>query len=228
MKIALQNLSTLTKVSGSILLISGTAVGGGMLALPVVTAPIGFIPSIFLFLITWSMMTFTAFLLLEANINIKGNINLISMCRETLGPKGESIAWITYVLLLYSLLAVYISGTNSVVGHVIYNLTGKAISTSIILGLIAVLFIGIAFAGIKLVDVINKALIVIAAICYLLLLSFLSPIVTSSNFNSPVTLTWKLPFPILVTAFGFHIVIPSIVNFLNRDLRLIRRCLWAG
>src|SRR3989344_6702092 len=57
---------SLGHVVGGTLLIAGTAVGVGMLALPVATGPGGFIPSITIYLICWAFMLCTGLLLVEA------------------------------------------------------------------------------------------------------------------------------------------------------------------
>jgi tyrosine-specific transport protein len=41
------------------LLVAGTCVGGGMLALPVETGVIGFFPSLLIMVISWGFMTMT-------------------------------------------------------------------------------------------------------------------------------------------------------------------------
>nr|NGX30096.1 Tyrosine-specific transport protein [Candidatus Anoxychlamydiales bacterium] len=64
------------KFLGSILLISGTTIGAGMLGLPVTTGFAGFFPTLFVLLFFWGYMLITAFLYLEANLSVKGNVNL--------------------------------------------------------------------------------------------------------------------------------------------------------
>ncbi|MDN3504813.1 MAG: aromatic amino acid transport family protein [Rhabdochlamydiaceae bacterium] len=221
-------ISLATKALGAILLISGTAIGGGMIALPVVTAPIGFFPSIVSFLITWLIMTFTAFLLLECNLSMKGNVNLISMCKNTLGPKGEAVAWVSYLLLLYSLLAVYISGTNSIISYIFAETTGQTIGPIMLIGMQSVIIISIVVIGIKAVDYFNRFLVLGATLCYFLLIGVISPHINYDNLILTKSITWALPFPVLVTAFGYHIIIPSLVTYLNRNVRMIRICLWIG
>ncbi len=98
------------KILGSILLIVGTSIGAGMLALPIATAQLGFIGSLILLFSCWFVMTAGAFLMLEVNLWMPLNSNLISMARETMGPFGQVISWIAYLLLLYSLLCAYIAG----------------------------------------------------------------------------------------------------------------------
>ena len=50
---------------GGTLLITGTAVGVGMLALPVATGPGGFLPAVTIYIICWLFMLCTGLLLLE-------------------------------------------------------------------------------------------------------------------------------------------------------------------
>src|SRR5438552_1817543 len=98
------------KFVGGVLLIVGTCIGAGMLALPIATAELGFIGSCILLVVCWLVMTYGALLLLEVNLWMPQNSNLISMAKATIGPSGQIISWVTYLLLLYSLLCAYIAG----------------------------------------------------------------------------------------------------------------------
>ena len=98
------------KFIGGILLIIGTSIGGGMLALPITTAQRGFLGSVLLLFSAWLFMTAGAFLILEVNLWLPADSNLVSMAKETLGRGGALFAWVIYLLLLYCLIAAYISG----------------------------------------------------------------------------------------------------------------------
>lgn len=104
-----------TKIAGGVLLIVGTAIGGGMLALPIVSANSSFWGTAGILLFCWAIMTFSAFLLLEVNLWLPPRSNIISMAKRTLGKPGAIIAGLSYILLLYSLLSAYISGGSSLV-----------------------------------------------------------------------------------------------------------------
>ena len=54
----------MNKIVGSTLIIAGTALGGGMLALPLASAGLGFYPAAFLIIANWALMTYTALLML--------------------------------------------------------------------------------------------------------------------------------------------------------------------
>ena len=98
------------KLFGSILLVVGTSIGAGMLALPIATAQLGFLGSVVLLILCWFVMTMGALLLLEVNLWLPPNNNLITMAKATIGPYGQILAWIMYLLLLYSLICAYIAG----------------------------------------------------------------------------------------------------------------------
>src|SRR5690242_9244305 len=103
------------KVLGAILLVAGTAIGGGMLALPVITGIYGFFSAIMLMLGAWLVNTYIAFLLLEANLWLEPGSSITSMAKATLGRIGVVIAWASSILFLYTLLVAYISGISEII-----------------------------------------------------------------------------------------------------------------
>lgn len=96
-------------IKGS-LLVAGTAIGGGMLALPVLTARAGFIPSVFVYFLCWIFMAGTGLLFLEICQWMKKEANIISMAEATLGKGGKICAWLLYLFLFYCLTIAYIVG----------------------------------------------------------------------------------------------------------------------
>ncbi|MCL5271844.1 MAG: tryptophan/tyrosine permease, partial [Gammaproteobacteria bacterium] len=63
---------------GGILLIVGTSIGGGMLALPVANAATGFWQSSIFLVICWAFMTLGAFFILEANLYLPKGKHMVS------------------------------------------------------------------------------------------------------------------------------------------------------
>ncbi|GAH02366.1 unnamed protein product, partial [marine sediment metagenome] len=82
----------MNKVLGSILLVAGTSIGAGMLALPVITATSGFFYSMLLLAVCWVFMVLTGLLVLEVNLNLGVSNSYISMAKATLGPWGNRLA----------------------------------------------------------------------------------------------------------------------------------------
>ena len=76
----------LNKTYGGILLVAGTQIGAGMLALPLTTGIAGFSYAVLTFFICFAYMLTTLFLLLEANYySSDASINIISMANKHLG-----------------------------------------------------------------------------------------------------------------------------------------------
>src|SRR5262249_43134285 len=149
-----------SKMIGGILLVAGTTIGAGMLALPVVTGFAGFIPTVFLFCLYWCYMTFTAFLLLEVNLCIGEKVNLITMARRTLGKGGEIVALITYLFLLYLLTTAYLAGGGPILIDFVSTLTGLQLPDWAGVLPLLIVFGYFVYEGTKYVDSVNRILMV--------------------------------------------------------------------
>lgn len=217
-----------SQLVGGILLVSGTTIGAGMLALPIITGFAGFIPSVLLLILFWIYMTYTAFLVLETNLWMERNTNLITMARRTLGRPGEIFSWIVYLFLLYSLTTAYIAGSGPIVIDFLKNLTGlqmPAWSGSVpLLGI----FGFFVYRGTKSVDYANRILMFGLVLAYGLLVIFLTPHV------QPALLTythWRdvlIAVSIVATSFGFHIIIPSLTTYMDGDVKQLKKTIMIG
>ena len=215
------------KLLGGILLIVGTSIGGGMLALPVSTAPVGFTNSIVFLILCWLLMTLGALLVLEVNMRLPVGSNMVSMAKATLGIPGQVIAWITYLLLLYTLLAGYISGGSDVLNGVLQhlNLHFPDWITSL---LFTSLFSFVVYNGIRTVDYVNRGLMFGKLGVYLLLVLIISPHVhlEALSEGSAKTITGSLM--ILITSFGFASIVPSLREYFHDDIAALRKVILLG
>jgi tyrosine-specific transport protein len=216
------------RLLGGILLIAGTTIGGGMLALPVSTGIAGFWPSVILFVVVWGFMAYTAFLFLETNITMEGRVNLISMARRTLGPVGEVTAWVCYLLLLYSLTAAYISGSGALLVEAVSYLFSVSLSNWWGPLPFVVIFGTIVYLGIRSVDYLNRLFMLGLLLTFVILVIVIAPQVQAAWIARSFPQYTIVPLTLVLTSFGFHIIIPSLVNYLERDLKAIRTCLFIG
>jgi len=215
-------------VVGGGLILAGTTIGGGMLALPVLTATGGFFPAIIIYILCWLFMTATGLLFMEVFLWSTEEVNIVSMAKMTLGSPGKILAWILYLFLFYSLTVAYISGGGGLVND-IFEACGKPEFPVWLGPLIFVLvFSPFVTIGAKAVDRINRLLMVG------LILSFLVFVVLGikhieidflSHFN------WPLAFaatPVVFTSFGFQGTVPSITNYLGRDPNKVKKAIIGG
>lgn len=217
-----------SRVIGGILLVAGTTIGAGMLALPVVTGLSGFIPSFILLILYWLYMLFTAFLILEVCLWMNEHTNLITMAKNTLGKGGAIFSWAVYLFLLYALTTAYIAGSIPIFLDFFYHLTGYQLPAWVgpfpLLGI----FGAFVYMGTQSVDYVNRLLMLGLAVTYMGIVIFLSPYI---EYFLLETRNWNylwLAVPIVSTSFGFHIIIPTLTDYLHRDVKKLRLVIFIG
>lgn len=219
-------MSNTYKLLGAILLVIGTSIGGAMLALPTVIASVGFVNSIFWVVFCWGAMTIGAFCILEINLLFPEDSNLITMAKDTLGRGFGLLTWITYLLLLYTLLSSYVSAS----GDIFFNWTSSYFSHPMWMDtiVVALVFSILIYKGISVVDSINKAFMAIKMCLFAFLVICLARLIDpellfgGDFYNFPETTL------VIVTSFGYAIIVPTIRKYLGGDIQLLRKSLLIG
>ena len=202
---------------GGILLVSGTTIGAAMLAVPVGTGFMGFFPSLALFGVCWLFFLLTAIFFIDVNHSVGGEANLISMAGRTIGTFGQAITWVLYLLLLYSLVAAYIAGSAPLFQNALFTLTGLSIPIWLSYFVLPVIFGFFIYMGTEGVDVVNRVLMALLLITYVVLIGVVPEHVNGSYL---MHVDWRVGFvgvPVVVTSFGYHIIIPTLATYLKHD-----------
>ena len=208
------------------LLISGTTLGGAVLALPILTGQIGFFPSILLYFCCWIFMTLTGLLFLEIALWMKPNANIITMAEKTLGGFGKAITWGLYLFLFYCLTLAYIVG----VGDLLVEAFEGFIHLSSWQGqlLFLLLFSPFIYMGTHILNRLNFILIFGLIASYLIFVYLGAPHVNRSLLmNAHFSKLWTA-LPITFTAFAYQGIIPTLVTYMHRDAKLIRLTIIIG
>lgn len=216
-----------SKLVGGVLLIVGTSIGGGMLALPVSTASAGMFNSIFFLIVCWLIMTVGALLVLEVNLRLPPGSNMVSMAKSTLGLPGQIIAWVTYLFLLYSLLAAYISGGSDVFNSLLQSVH-ITLPSGIAALLFTLLFSFIIYSGIRAVDYVNRVLMFGKLGIFALLVFIISPHINITKLSGGQMSAITGSLMILITSFGFASVVPSLRDYFKDDLSSLKRVILFG
>lgn len=215
------------KLLGSILLIIGTTIGAGILALPLATAPGGFWYSCVLLLVCWVVSTFSAFVLLEVNLWLPEGSNLVSMAKATLGLPGQILVWFFYLLLLYSLTSAYVAGGTDVLHGLLADM-----NLSIALWLSSLIFVlvfgYVVYLGIQKVDYVNRVFMSIKLIAFVLLIGFVVPHVHLHFLPADHLKLVLSATTVAITSFGYSIIIPSLRAYFNSDIKKLRIALLCG
>lgn len=218
-----------SKLVGGILLVVGTTIGAGMLALPIATAQLGFWGSIVLLICCWAIMTACAFLFLEVNLWLPPSSNLISMAGATLGKGGQVIAWVFYLLLLYSILCAYIAGGGDLF-HYLLASYGLKIPLSLSSIIFTCIFGIVVYLGIRSVDYVNRGLMFGKMGAFFLLVFLILPFVSMQNLGDGQlsSITSSSSISITVVAFTCLMIIPSLRVYFNEDVKALKKVIFIG
>jgi tyrosine-specific transport protein len=215
----MNNKSSPSFMSG-VLLISGTCIGAGMLALPVVTGASGFWPFMGINTLCWLFMLATGLLFLEATLWMHEGANVLSMAERFLGPIGKWAGGASFLFLYYCLMVSYISGVTPLLSWDVSYSTACAF---------AGVFFGLLILwGTKAVDRINWLLMIGAIISFVLLV-----ILGSSQVNALLLARadWRfflIAAPTLFSAYGYHNIIPTLTFYSDRNRSKMRKAILFG
>ena len=201
---------------GATLMILGTSIGAGILALPIVSAGQTFGTSVLWLCVCWFIMTLSALALLEVNLWLGPKNNFVSMAKATLGTFGQLVAWFFYLLLFYSLLCAYIAGTADVM-HVVLNALHFSIAHWIEILLVMLIMGYIIVRGIGVVDVTNRVLVFVKLGIYFVVVAALFKHVAPKELMAGTHAFSLNAFMVMFTSFGYANVLPTLVDYLDRD-----------
>ncbi len=211
-------------IIGSILLVSGTSIGGGMLALPVITGLGGFLPSVVIYFLTWAFMASTGLLLLEACLWMNKETNIISLAESTLGRFGKIFSWLIYLFFFYSLTTAYVAGSASLINELLGGSVSYWVSGLVFIAL----FAPFIYLGARAVESVNLLLMVGLGLSFFAFVVLGLPLVKTERFMSYDISFSLIAFPVVFTAFGYQGIVPSLTMYLRREPKIIRFVILMG
>ncbi len=217
-----------SRLIGAILLVSGTTIGAGMLALPVTTGLAGFFPSLVIMSFIWLFMMLTAFYFLEVNLRMRGESNLISMMHKTLGRPGEIVSWIVYLLLLYALTAAYLLGCSQILSDFVSQIFSFQAPEWLWPVIIFVFFGAFVYLGTEIVDFLNRFMMMGLVLSYVAIISLGC---CRIDYSKLFYQNWSFLLPsvsVVLTTFGYHIIIPTLTTYLEHDSKLLKKAIFIG
>ncbi|MDF2866942.1 MAG: tyrP-A [Gammaproteobacteria bacterium] len=217
------------RIYGSILLVAGTSIGAGMLALPITTGVGGYGYTLVLFLVCFLFMLLSLFLLLEATLWVsKPSANFVTIAKERLGYAGQIVAWFGFLLLLYAVAAAYLLGGGSLLMRVLPVSYQALLPAQLGILVFALLFGLLVFFGTRYIDYINRILMIGLLTAYVILVILVIPSLQSHNLASGQPRYLWAAIPVVVLSFTSHIILPSLRTYLHGDVKALTKVLWYG
>ena len=220
----------MTRTLSSALMITGTCVGAGMLALPIAGAEIGLLPSLFVMIVAWAFMTTTGLFYMEAARWFEQGAHLGQMTQALLGRGGRFTASFIYLFIAYaSLVAYQVEGGKVMLASL--SIEGLTISKHFIeVCLFAALFSCVLVLGANFIKRLNSILVILMCTLYIAILYFTLP-----YFDPSLALrqNWDIKaicqfFPLMLTSFSFPGIVPALVLPLGGDVKKMRLAILLG
>lgn len=214
------------KQLNAIFLLAGTAIGSGMLSLPIVLARYGLFPScIIMCLFAW-LTYFTSTIRTDLNINSDPNFSLRDVGKYFSGNVASKIGSTSLKLLSYSLIAAYLYGAASLLRAFFHY------DLNVIILITSILIILILASSINIININKKLFAMLLLVLFIVIiklfqnLDFANIELSIPNFYSN---SISFVFPIVFTSFGFQGSLHSLTRFVNNDKKLIKRaCLYGS
>ena len=216
----------MNKTVGSTLLVAGTMIGAGMLAMPLTSAGIGFGFTLVLLLGLWALLTFSALLFVELYQTAESDAGIGTLAEQYFGKAGRIIATAVLIIFLYALIAAYVSGGGSLLKDLLPESFGDKVSIL----LFTVIFGSFIVIGTHSVDKINRVLFFVMLAAFAVVLSLMLPEIKFDNLMAtPIDNALIISAsPVFFTAFGFHGSIPSLNKYLDGNVKSLRIAILVG
>ncbi|HOO63129.1 MAG TPA: aromatic amino acid transport family protein [Synergistaceae bacterium] len=206
-------------------LISGNLLGAGILALPVNTGFAGFFPALAAMIVFGGAMFFSALVLAREATQVRTeNFNYPSLYEKYLGKTGKWIAVITNALILYGLLTAYIAGSSKIVASMIgFSHVPWWLMTSLTL-----LLTGITVLDMSIIKKYNVLLMCVMLGAFALLIGLGESKVQRELLFRKDWIFLATAVPIILTAFHFHNIIPTVCRDMAWNLRGVGIAMFIG
>ncbi|MFH1914800.1 MAG: aromatic amino acid transport family protein [Pseudomonadota bacterium] len=213
------------KVVTTSLIVTGNMLGAGILALPIDLGPAGLLPGVLGLLGVWALMTCNALIIARQPFLAQNkDADLPTFFEVVLGPVGKWVSVAANLVIFYGLLTAYLAGAASVlVGSLGLPVPGWVA----LVGYFCVATLFASFGDV----VLRKGATVFMAVMWLLfaaLVVMVVPHFEGHGARGVDLVFFTSALPILVVAFNFHNVIPTVCRVLDHDRRSITTAIWLG
>ena len=218
---------------GGTMLVAGTAIGAGMLGLPMISAGMWYSWSMVVLAGSWFCMFRSSQALLEVNLHFQPGDSFHTLVRELLGPVWTAINGLSVAFVLYILVYAYVSGGGSVVQHALTPLLGNEPPRLLTSLLFSLLLAACIWWSSRTVD--RFSIILMGGMVFALIFSMsgmirnlrLEVLLDLAGEGGECIFIWGA-LSTYLTSFCFHASVPSLVKYLGKDGHCINGCLRYG
>jgi tyrosine-specific transport protein len=216
---------SLGKVITTALIVTGNMVGAGILALPINIGPAGFFPAVCGALGVWALMTCTGLIIArQPFLSQNKDADLPSFFEVVLGPVGKWVSVAANLVIFYGLLTAYLAGVASVL---VESLGVAVPGWAALAGYFCVATLLASFGDVVLRKS-NAFFMTVMWVLFGALVLMVLPHYRGGDLLASDLRFFTSGLPILVVAFNFHNVVPTLCRVLDHDRKSITRAIWLG
>ena len=219
---------------GAACVVAGTAIGAGVLVLPLVCANVSFLSGFFYMLFSWFVAYFTALVALELNLQAGFGHTLGALGKRFSGRGARILGDGSVKLLCYLLFIAYLCGAADVSRSMLESF-GVSLSGTALKHVFAGLFVFVLTGGVAKADRWNRilfagiVLILVSAVC---VLAYAAPMQVTTP---AVLLRWSAfswgdysVLPVLFTSFGFQVIFHTLTDYCENDKESLKKAFFWG
>ena len=224
------------KFIGCIMMVVGSAIGAGILFLPLDLAGPGFALSAVAMVAAWLLLTTSGLLMAEMSLALPhDNCSFSSMAEKTLGTFGKTITWAATLFLLCATLWAYMAGESTLIAGLAESVFAIKVPGWLASGLFTCVLGATVFWSTQAVDDLNrvlfsfKGIFLIAAIALILPQINLTTLIAAHSVNlaDKSRYLW-VAAPMLLCIFNYHFIIPSLRMYIGDSSKELKWVLMIG
>lgn len=215
----------------SILLVAGTCIGGGTIALPMVLAKLGIIPSIIIMLLTWLVTYYTSLVSVELNLQSERGLSLGQLGRVFSGKIAAAVGEISVKLLSYALLAVFIYGGASAVQKLLEVYLHCSVSNFAVETWITVSTVILLLFPLEIISKINNIAFIVFAAIFLILIGTITGFIDYKNMPwmvEPSSYNIASVMSVVFTSFGYQVIFHTLRDYCGKNVKMQQRIFFYG
>ncbi|MAH61593.1 MAG: hypothetical protein CMF42_04830 [Legionellales bacterium] len=211
---------------GAALLIAGTTIGAVTLALPIATTNVGLIGTSLIFISAWLVMYWSGLILAQVCVLYPAGKSFSYIAEHNFGVTGKMVSWISYGLLLLTLLMAYFSSLSSLINfnNVFFD------SPRVGYTLVALMSWLVISMDTEFIDAMNRLMVYVLISTIIIMVVFLFSHVRLSEwvYFKPTVYELGHLLPVVVVGFGFQVILPSVRAYMKGQESMIPKAILIG
>ncbi len=202
----------------------GNMLGAGILAIPVNLCAAGLYPALAATLVMWVLMTYTALIYADQkSLTYNEHADLPTFFHEELGAIGKWVSIVANMIVLYGVLVAYLAGISAIIMSL-----QSTLSMSVVMIIYFIVVTSMTAFGMTMMKKCTPAMVITMWITFGMLVFMVVPDVTATNLEHFDWTYVPAGLPVLLMAFHFHNIIPSICRTLDHDAKKIKTAIIGG